>query len=980
MKPSDASPLLDSLTEREAEILRLIADGYSNSEIAEKLFLTLGTVKWYNTQIFDKLGVKSRSQAVARAREWNLLANGEAPASQPAPPATTANQPHLPTFPIPFVGREAELRQILNLLDNSDCSLLTLVGPGGMGKTRLAVESAKRLSPRFADGVVFVSLAPLSSPDDIAATIAATVNISITEGQDKHLQLLDYFRTGNRLLVMDNFDTLLNGAGLVSDLLSAAPGLKVLVTSRERLNLQEEIVFRVEGLELPNTSTSALDNSAVRLFLGRARSANPQFEPNDNDLNHIVRICRMVEGMPLAILLAAAWIEMLTPEEIAQEIARSLDFLQTDMRNIPARHRSIRGVFESAWKLLSPDEQTAFARLSVFRGGFTREAAEYVTGAGLRTMMGLMNKSLLHRDADGRYEIHQLLRQYAEERLHQQDAAGATYQAHSRYYLDLLSQYEDSLKTNTTSQALEQLEGDMENIRAAWNCAVEKRQFEMIDKTLNSLYLFCNRAGRLEDGLKCFDQAIQAAEQINNDIDPRTSLRLRAYRGRARMWMGISHFDGAASDLFYARAGAHQLGDFAWERDLLVSLGQLYRKTERHNDAIRHLTQVLDYARANNDQRGMADILYHLGTVVWDEGDNVQARAYHEEAAVICQRLQLKDIVGVQAFHGLGESLLLSGHPTTAIDNFRASLELARQIGDVAYESENLQMMGWTSIGGLGTGDYAAALEYFSRSLAISQDAHLDWHTMCTLMGLGLVQGAMGDYQQGLVNIHQGHRMAESVGLARFRSLALDALGQHYQDLNLLAQAEAAHAQGVHLMRHTESTFWLSRLQANCAIDRMRQGDLSVEYDLREALDIALQRNQEFHATRCLEGLAELGVRRKHPETTLRYADELLALAEPRQMREMIAQGYRWRGQAWLLAEDAARAEHDLKRALEIGEAIGRVRLLWDIHIALAACYRMLGDEPSTAQHDTAARDIQHRIEANLTDEALRGGSFVAPR
>src|SRR5690606_24500744 len=135
-------------------------------------------------------------------------------------------------------------------------------------------------------------------------------------------------------------------------------------------------------LELPNTSTSALDNSAVRLFLGRARSTNPQFEPNNNDPNHIVRICQMVEGMPLAILLAAACIEMLTPEEIAQEIARSLDFLQTDMRNIPARHRSIRGVFESAWKLLSPDEQTAFARLSVFRGGFTREAAEYVTGAG----------------------------------------------------------------------------------------------------------------------------------------------------------------------------------------------------------------------------------------------------------------------------------------------------------------------------------------------------------------------------------------------------------------------------------------------------------------------------------------------------------------------------------------------------------------------------------------------------------------------
>ncbi len=687
------------------------------------------------------------------------------------------------------------------------------------------------------------------------------------------------------------------------------------------------------------------DNSAVNLFISRARAARPQFEPDADDLAHITHICRLVEGMPLGIMLAAAWIEMLSPREIADEITRSLDFLQTDIRNMPERHRSLRCVFDSAWNMLSGEERTAFARLSVFRGGFTREAAESIMGASLHTLMGLANKSLIYSDQDGRCEVHELLRQYAAERLSEMDDAEPTYQTHSRYYLELLSHTKMLVDESGRTETPAQLKADVENFRAAWNWAVEHGQYDLIDHALGGLYLLCNRWGRLEDGLKCFDGAIDWAENHPHGIQPRTLLRLREARGRALSMMGISHFEGAADDLRVVLGVVREMGEYAWERDLLVGLGQLYRKTEKHNDAVRHLTAVLDYSRARGDGRTTADTLYHLGTVAWDEGDNRQALIYHQEAVNISRELGLHDIVGVQAFHGLGEATFTAGQPETAVRNFFESLELARQVGDVSYEAENLQMVAWASMGIQGIGDYERSLDFFPKALAISREAHLDWHRMCTHIGYGLALGAVGDYDAGLFNVEQGRQMAESAGLVRFRSMALDALGQHYQDLNLLDKAETVHDQGVFLMLQAESTFWLPRLQANRAIDRLRQGDMNVHNDLLESLDIALSRGQEFHAIRPMEGLAEYHVARRQPEAALRYANQLLELAESRGMREMVAAAYRWRGEALLAGGDSAGAEVELKRALELAQQVGRVRLLWDIHTALAACRRAIRDE-----------------------------------
>jgi predicted ATPase/DNA-binding CsgD family transcriptional regulator len=959
---------LDPLTERELEILRLIAEGLSNAEIAQRLVLSLGTVKWYNTQIFDKLGVKNRTQAIARTRELGLLASEDSPFSPP--PRSDKPRHNLPVHPMPLIGREDELDTISKLMTGDDCRLLTLVGPGGMGKTHLAVEAAGRLLPSFADGVYFVPLASLTSPDDILPTIADALDFHFGEGKDPLRQLIGHIRDRRMLLLLDNFDSLTEGAGLVAEILSGAPGVKLIATSRERLNLQEEMVLRVGGVKLPDmeSAAGALESDAVRLFIGRTRQAQPDFVPGTHDLASIMRICQMVEGMPLGIVLAAAWMEILPPEEIAAEIARSLDFLQTEMRNLPERHRSIRGVFESAWHRLSENERAVFAKLSVFRGGFTREAAQTVADASLPTLMALVNKSLLRRDADGRYSIHELLRQYTAEQLEQLQGADAANAAHSQHYLEVLS----ARKTGDAS--LDQVEADIDNLRLAWNWAVEHRQYKLIDSALQNLHEFCIRHSRYWDALKFFNQAIERAEEHPGSVDARTILRLRECRGKVRVLLGMEEFEGAVADLTYVRDAAHEMGDFAWERQLLVHIGQIYRKTERSDEAVHYLNEVIRFSKANHNLRAVADALYHLGTVHWDEGDNTNRGAFYREAIKICRQLGIHDIVAVQAHHGMGESFLMGGQPEEAMASFTESLELARQVGDHSYESENLQMIGWSLVGAIGIGDYPRAIEFFRHSLAISLDDHLHWHTMCSLIGSGLAQGSLGDYENGLVNVQRGEQMAQSVGLARFRSMAVDVLGQHFQDLNLLDKAQALHDLGVNLMLKAESTFWLPRLQANRAIDRLRQGDLNVGAELTEALGIALSRGQEFHVIRCLEGLAELHVARHEPQQAVHYANELMKLAEERNMREMKAAAHHWRGEALMLSGKLDEAQSELRTAAEIADQVGRLRLIWDVQAALARCAHLRGDTERANQHEASVREIVGRIAANLSSDDLRLG------
>lgn len=454
----------------------------------------------------------------------------DSPLKLPAATPAEIIPSNLPQQLTPFVGREDELSRLATLLTDPTSKLVTILGPGGIGKTRLAIEAARTQGNAFTDGVYFVSLAPLDDPSLIISPIAEAINFSFHvrdqreqwEADYQTEQLMDYLRGKEILLVLDNVEHLLTPAlpslaewkrgaeKLVADIIRNAPKIKILATSRERLSLQGETLFRLEGLEYPKRLQSEEmpdieTYSAVELFVKSAGRVRTGFELTPDNLAAVSDICRLVDGMPLGVELAAAWVELLSPAEIVTEVQNSLDFLETTLRDIPSRQRSIRSVFETTWQRLTETERGVFQQLSIFRGGFTRKAAETVTSTSLPVLRALVNKSLLRVDFKGRYQIHELLRQFGAERLAASPAGdAATRDRHCEYYAAFLNNKETDLIGPNQGQALAEMEVEIDNARAAWNWAVGQAKFDEMEQLMESLCEFYRVRGQLDEGYETF--------------------------------------------------------------------------------------------------------------------------------------------------------------------------------------------------------------------------------------------------------------------------------------------------------------------------------------------------------------------------------------------------------------------------------------------------------------------------------------------
>jgi predicted ATPase/uncharacterized protein HemY len=539
------------------------------------------------------------------------------------------------------------------------------------------------------------------------------------DGRDHRQQLLDYFREKHLLLVLDNFEHVLAGAALVNDILLAAPGVKALATSRERLSLSGETVFNLVGMDFPDwrTPREALEYSAVKLFLLGARRAQPGFELQPRDLKAVARICQMVQGMPLGILLAAGWVEALPVDEIAREIEQSLDFLETELRDVPERHRSMRAVFEYSWSLLSAEQRAIFSKLAVFRGGFIREAAQAITGAGLRPLTALVNKSLLRRDPTGRYEVHELLRQYAQARLADTpDQQDATHDAHSVYYGEFLRGRESELWSKNEKQAIEVIEAEIENIRAGWSWALERDHFDVIDHSLYAMTIFSEARGWFKEAVELLEQVAQGLERKPDGRNNPLLWRVRS----AQAWLGL-RLGNTERLTMLASEGLDtlkRLGRFADTGFALDALGYAAMMRGQFVEARQYGEENVQMAHQMNDEPRRIRALANMGYAVYLQGNYQEAKQIYQEVVGF---LENAGSLSGQAYctNNLGEFC----HTLREIDEakrlFEGSLAIFREIGNRHGMAVTLN-----NLGNLAhyAGDYETARHYAERSLEIYRE------------------------------------------------------------------------------------------------------------------------------------------------------------------------------------------------------------------------------------------------------------------
>ena len=734
---------------------------------------------------------------------------------------------NLPAQPTPFIGREVQLATVRQELTRPEVRLLTLTGTGGTGKTRLGLQVAANLLDAFENGVFFVSLAPIRDPALVMPTIAGTLDVRQVGGRPLLELLKDYLRDKQMLLVLDNFEQVAEAGPVVGDLLAAAPRLKVLVTSRASLRVYGEHDYPVPSLALPDPKKlppleRLTQVEAVQLFIQRARAVKAGFAITDENSSAVAEICQELDGLPLAIELAAARVRLLPPKKMLTQLGSRLRFLTGGARDLPARHQTLRGTMDWSYDLLDADEKTLFRRLAVFVGGCTLEAAEAVgnasgdpssghrgepvepSGQALDVLNGLerlVDQNLLQQSEVGgepRFAMLETIREYALERLAESGEAEAIRKQHARFFLALAEEAEPKLYGAEQAAWLDRLEMEYNNLRAALAWSI--------------------------------DRAIDVGLRLAGTLGRFWHVRAKHSEGRDWLAKALAKSKGYGTDVDSFRAKAlNQAGILAYFQDDITTAYALQEES-------------VALSRELGDKRDLAQALCDLGVAVLEQGDLTQARSLIEESIALFRQIDDKS--------GLGRALQWHGAVAYREHDYERSRSSLGESISLAQETGDINQLAF-STGTLGhiafeQGDYAAAQSFFEKGLILFREAKDKVGVAYALGNLGDSLYKQGNYEEAKTFYEESLELHQKIGGKSAVASMLSGLGHVSLHQNHWQQAQALFAES-----------------------------LALHWELGDKEGIAA----------CLAGLAGVAERERQPERVARLLGAAEALLEASDIR-----------------------------------------------------------------------------------------------